>query len=83
MAKSILYDCYAYIYIGYPHNSYPIQHPEQHLESILQLKEGDRIHIKGLGEMIMQKMFIDEHRYIKDGQDGLYQEISLKCTIIQ
>lgn len=83
MAKSIRYDCYAYLIVDRPHNTYPIRNPKKHLESIFGLKEGDVIYIKGLGHLRYKSKRVDNFDYRDKGKDGLYQEIGLKCITIQ
>lgn len=82
MAKSIIYDCYAYIMVDHVHNSYPIRNPKNHLESIFRLKEGDIIFIKGLGQLEFVSKFVDNYDYRNKGKEGLYQEIALKCVTL-
>jgi hypothetical protein len=83
MAKSIKYDCYAYLVIDRPTNTYPIRNPKNHLESIFSLKEGDIIYIKGLGHLRFDGKSVDNYDYVDRGKDGLYQEIALKCYTVQ
>jgi hypothetical protein len=82
MAKSLLYDCYAYIMVNHVHNSYPIRNPKKHLQSIFGLKEGDRIYIKGLGYLMYEGRYVSNYDYVDKGKDGLYQEIAIKCVTI-
>lgn len=79
MTKSRIYDCYAYLVIDYPHNSYPIRHPENHLDSIFRLKVGDKIYIKGKGHLTIRNVLTIDYPYRDKGRDGLYQEIEIQC----
>lgn len=82
MDKSIKYDCYAYLVIDRPTNTYPIRNPKNHLESIFSLKDGDIISIKGLGQLRYSGRQVENYDYVDKGKDGLYQEIALKCFTI-
>lgn len=82
MAKSFLYECYAYIMVNHIHNSYPIRNPKNHLESIFALKEGDKLYIKGIGYLRYEGRYVSNYDYKEDGREGLYQEIGLKCITI-
>ena len=82
MSKSTKYDCYAYIVVDRPTNTYPIRNPKNHLESIFSLKDGDIINIKGLGTLRFRTRHVDNYDYVDRGKGGLYQEISLKCFTI-
>jgi hypothetical protein len=76
------YDCYGYFAIDRPHNTYPIKNVERHLESILSLKKGDVLNLKGIGDLQVINLNIDEYNYRDKGKDCLYQEIGIVCITI-
>lgn len=82
MTKSIKYDCYAYLVVDRPTNTYPIRNPKDHLQSIFSLKVGDRMYIKGLGELTFDGKHVENYDYTDRGKEGLYQEIAIKCVTI-
>jgi hypothetical protein len=82
VAKSRLFDCYAYLIVDHVTNFYPFRDAKNHLDSISKLKQGDKIYIKGLGNLKVISTFTDNHKYKHNGKDGLYQEISIKCVTV-
>jgi hypothetical protein len=83
MAKSLKYDCYAFLAVNQPFNTYPIRNAERHLAEILSLKKGDVLYIKGLGHLQVHKLNVNNYDYVDRGKDGLYQEISVGVREIQ
>jgi hypothetical protein len=82
MAKSRLFECYAYLIVDHVTNFYPIRDAKHHLDSIIKLKEGDKLYIKGLGNLKVISRFVDNHKFKNYGKDVLYQEISIKCITV-
>lgn len=82
MAKSIIYNCYAYFVIDRPTNIYPIRDCKKHIKSIFSLQSGDIIYIKGIGKLRYQSRDVDNVDYVKYGKDALFQEIAINCFTI-
>lgn len=76
------YDCYGYFAIDHAHNTYPIRNVERHLESIFSLKKGDVLNLKGIGDLQVINLHVDEYNYRNKGKDGIYQEIAISCRKI-
>jgi hypothetical protein len=75
------YDCYAYFCIEHAHKTFPIRNAEHHLEKIIALKEGDVLYLKGLGELEVISLNIDNYDYPQ--MNYLYQEIAISCEIVE
>lgn len=72
------YDCYAYFLLE--KDSYIIKDAEENIELLYSLKTGDKVFIKGLGNLEIINLDIDEYEWKKGKY--IYQEISIKCKII-
>lgn len=73
------FDCYAYLCVNHARNIYPIHKPEECMAQLLKLRDGDRINIKGLGELKIVAVNVDGFDYSNNGKNGVYQEISIAC----
>jgi hypothetical protein len=77
-AKSIDYDCYAYFAVDSAVNMFPIKSAEEHLASILSLKQGDMIQINGLGLLQVREVVVTDYPWDKgEDKEYLYQEIAI------
>jgi hypothetical protein len=84
MSRSIEYSCYACFEVGNRLNSYPIRDAEHHLATLLSLKKGDVLYIKGLGQLQVSKSIsVVDYDYVNRGVDGLYQQISIPLRYMQ
>lgn len=72
------YSCYAYFCIDYAHNTYPVRDAEHNVASLLSLKEGDLLYLKGVGDLQVINLNVDNFAWT----DGLYQEIAVSCIKI-
>lgn len=76
------YSCYVYLCINHIHNTYPIQDAKRHLDKILELKKGDVLHIKGLGELTVNIVDMRETVLADKKENFIYKEVGVQCTTL-